>query len=70
MLIGQVEKQRNHTNLYQSCLVCIKITLVFNQFLTSLYIVFFEYGIYPKNMKGDIIYGYYENSSCICKIFK
>lgn len=67
MLIEQVEKQINHTNLYQSYLVYTKITLVFNWFSTNQYIAFLKYGVYPKNIKGE---NKYENSSCICKIFK
>lgn len=63
MLVGQVEKEKNNTIVYNICLVNAKITLFLNQFYTSSYIVFLKYGLYPKNInKGED----YENSSNLC----
>lgn len=67
MLVGQVEKNRKYTIVYNICLVNEKIALLFNHKTTIQYIEFLKYGLYPKNKKGVM---QYENSSHLCKIFK
>lgn len=51
MLIGQVEKAKKYTIIYNFCLVNNKIAPILYQFCTNKYIVFLTLGLYPKNKK-------------------